>query len=362
MVTIGGRPLTIQDFYKVLYADEKIELSAESLDKVAACFKFLKEFSQDKIIYGINTGFGPMAQYRIEDKDQIRLQYNLIRSHCSGMGNPIPASYVRALMIARLNTLSLGYSGISPATLHLLVHLINSDICPVIYEHGSVGASGDLVQLAHLALGMIGEGKVHFKDKVVQAQEAFHAENIEPLQIETREGLALMNGTSSMTGIGIINVLQAQNLVSWSIVCASLINEIVQSYDDHFSRELNNVKIHEGQREVAKAMRKITKGSKLIRKRADHLYNKKVDMVIFNDKVQEYYSIRCVPQVLGPIWDTIQYAEKVLMHEVNSVNDNPVIDVEHQDVFHGGNFHGDYVALEMDKLKTAIFPCLPSAS
>lgn len=354
MVTIEGKPLKIDDFYKVIYGGEKVAIGKETLGKVQRSYTFLKDFSKDKVIYGINTGFGPMAQYKINEKDQIALQHNLIRSHCSGSGKPIHVAYVKALMLARLNTLALGYSGVSPEVIHLLASLINADICPVIYEHGSVGASGDLVQLAHLAQGLTGEGDVHYKGKIVSAAQAFSKHKIQPMAVKIREGLALMNGTSAMTGIGIINLLLARNLLSWSIVSSSMINEIVQSYDDHFSAELNGVKLHEGQTKVAKAMRDIIAGSSLIRKRPEHLYNKKIQTGILSNKVQEYYSLRCVPQVLGPILDTIAHAEKVLYNEVNSVNDNPVIDSENKNVFHGGNFHGDYIALEMDKLKMAI--------
>ena len=354
MVIIGGKPLTLNDFYNILYKNEDVDLSDEAKVKVNSCFEFLKKFSQDKVIYGINTGFGPMAQYKINDKDQITLQYNLIRSHCSGMGKPIPEIYVKSLMIARLNSLSLGFSGIGLQSLYLIVKLINSGVSPVIFEHGSVGASGDLVQLAHLALGLIGEGYVHVNGKMLLAKDVFIDNNIQPLEIQTREGLAIMNGTSAMTGIGIINILHSKNLLSWALVCASMINELVQSYDDHFSVELNHVKLHEGQQKIAAAMRTLTEGSQLIRKRADHLYNKKVEDSYLIEKVQEYYSLRCVPQILGPILDTIQNAEKILIQEVNSVNDNPIIDVEAKNVYHGGNFHGDYIALEMDKLKIAI--------
>ena len=171
-----------------------------------------------------------------------------------------------------------------------------------------------------------------------------------------REGLGLINGTSAMTGIGMINVIHARNLVDWSILASSMITEIVESYDDHFSDGLNRAKTHHGQRVVARTMKYILKDSQLIRRRADHLYNndKAVEVEVFKHKVQEYYSLRCVPQVLGPVQDTILYATHVLMNEVNSTSDNPIIDGEHHNVYHGGNFHGDYVALEMDKLKIAI--------
>jgi len=292
-----------------------------------------------------------MAQYKISDEDQKALQYNLIRSHAAGSGNPIPNLYVKSLMIGRLNTFMRGYSGIHKDVVLLLKEFINKDIYPKIFEHGGVGASGDLVQLSHLALNLIGEGEIFFDGKYRPAKEVFELNNLKPLQVYLREGLALINGTSCMTGIGIINLIEAKNLLNWALISSSIINELVESYDDHFSKELNQVKLHEGQNIIASEMRNILQSSKLIKKRADHLYNNHVEVGIIKEKVQEYYSLRCVPQVLGPVYETLKNVEKVLVNEVNSVNDNPIIDKENIDVFHGGNFHGDYVSLEMDKLK-----------
>jgi histidine ammonia-lyase len=237
----------------------------------------------------------------------------------------------------------------------LLKELINKDVTPCIYEHGGVGASGDLVQLAHLGLALIGEGEVLFEDKIFATTTLFKKLGIKPLSIHIREGLAILNGTSAMTGIGMVNIIQAQKLLEWSVMFSAMTNEIVEAYDDHYSHELNIVKHHKGQNKVAAMLRKILKDSKMIRTRSEHLYSEEnIDKEIFEDKVQEYYSLRCITQVLGPVHDTIIHAEKVLTDELNSVNDNPVIDHENKNIYHGGNFHGDYVALEMDKLKIAI--------
>lgn len=354
MIIIGGKNLTLDDFHKILFNGEKIDLDSSALKKVKENFEFLKDFSKNKVIYGINTCFGPMAQYKISDEDQVQLQYNLIRSHSSGSGNTLPGIYVKSLMIARLNTLMKAYSGIHPEVVVLIKELINRDIYPKIFEHGSVGASGDLVQLAHLALILIGEGEVSYNGKFRSTPEVFKENNLTPISIHLREGLALINGTSTMTGIGIINAIHAKNLLNWSLVASCMINEIVESYDDHFSIELNQVKLHAGQNSVATAMQSILKSSKLVKKRSDHLYNYSTQADIIKEKVQEYYSLRCVPQILGPIFETIQNTEEILIQEVNSVNDNPIVDSMNKDVFHGGNFHGDYVSLEMDKLKIVI--------
>lgn len=354
MVCVGGRPLTLHEFQKVLYNGENVGLSEEGTKKVNESFEFLEAFSKDKIIYGINTGFGPMAQYRIEDVDRKELQYNLIRSHASGAGTPLEPLYVRATMLARLNTLAQGYSGIHISTLEVICELINKKVTPLIFEHGGVGASGDLVQLAHLALVIIGEGECFYEGKKRDTKEVFEELNIKPLVIKNREGLALMNGTSCMTGIGLINVTLARKVVRWGVEASCLINELVGTYNDHYSKELNRAKYHKGQRQVADLMASYLASSKMVKTRKDHLYQGDHTEDIFEEKVQEYYSLRCVPQILGPVLDTVSFSKKVLTEEVNSGNDNPIIDVETQNVYHGGNFHGDYVALEMDKLKIAV--------
>ncbi|MGA9591291.1 MAG: aromatic amino acid ammonia-lyase [Salegentibacter sp.] len=347
--------LNLEDFFEVLFENQEIELEKELLDRMEESFRFLKEFSRNKIIYGVNTGFGPMAQYKIKEKDRVQLQYNLIRSHASGSGIPMQPLYVKSLMLARLNTLSLGKSGVHNSVARSMQQLINKDITPLIFEHGGVGASGDLVQLAHLALVLIGEGEVFYKGKRRKTEEVFQETGVEPIKIELREGLALINGTSAMTGIGVVNAIYARRLLDWAVFCSSAINEIVQAYDDHLSPQLNASKLHAGQQKIAAQMREHLKDSKLTRDRNEHLYTEKADKnSYFKEKVQEYYSLRCVPQILGPVHDTIENVVKVLIEEVNSANDNPIIDVESEHVYHGGNFHGDYVALEMDKLRLVI--------
>ena len=354
-ICIGQNNVGLEDFQKLLFNPlTHLDLDEEAFEKVARNHKFLQNFSLNKVIYGVNTGFGPMAQFIISQKDVRQLQYNLIRSHSSGMGNPLPPMYSRSIMLARLNTLMLARSGVHEDTVKLLSEMINRDICPLIYEHGSVGASGDLVQLAHLARAMIGEGKVVYKGKECLAREALEAEGLEPLQMHLREGLALINGTSSMTGIGMLNLLYARRLLNWSILMSAMMNEIVEAYDDHFSAPLNGAKLHRGQNQVAAQIRTILKDSQLIRSRVDHLYSAPVKEGKSEDKIQEYYSLRCIPQVLGPIADTLTYAEQILVDELNSANDNPLVFEEDNNVYHGGNFHGDYVALEMDKIKIAI--------
>lgn len=346
--------LSLQDFLSIAVQGEKIEIDDAVLRRVERSFEFLKSFSDDKVIYGVNTGFGPMAQYRIADSEKKELQYNLIRSHCGGIGNPLDESTAKAVMLARLNTLALGKSGVHPSVIFLLKELINREITPLIFEHGSVGASGDLVQLAHLALVLIGEGEVFYKGERKPTAEVFQNEGLTPIEIHIREGLGLMNGTSCMSGIGILNLHYSERIIEISLKLSCAILELVESYSDYFSEQLNNSKLHEGQRKIAEKMRSNLHDSKLVRRREDHLYTSGNSEEIFSQKVQEYYSLRCVPQILGPVLDTLHFSQEILENEINSANDNPIIIPDEDLVYHGGNFHGDYVALEMDKLKLAI--------
>ncbi|MBS1742025.1 MAG: aromatic amino acid lyase [Bacteroidetes bacterium] len=355
MINVGERPLSLNDFSEILFKGKQVGLDAAAIAKVEENHRFLQNFSTNKLIYGINTGFGPMAQYKISEENLLQLQYNLIRSHSSGGGKTLSPVLVKAIMIARLNSLMQAYSGIHIEVAELLVALINNNVTPCIYEHGGVGASGDLVQLAHLGLVLIGEGEVIYEGNVRPTAEVYKQLNIKPLTIHIREGLAILNGTSAMTGIGMVNIIQAKKLMEWAVMMAAMVNEIVEAFDDHYSYELNVVKPHKGQNKVASMLRDILVDSNMIRDRSEHLYNPdNLNQEVFLDKVQEYYSIRCVTQVIGPIYDSITNAERVVTDELNSVNDNPVIDHRNKNIFHGGNFHGDYVSLEMDKLKIAI--------
>jgi histidine ammonia-lyase len=355
MLTIGGRRITLEDYQHVLHENEKVEIHTHAIERIKKSYGFLETFHQDKIIYGINTGLGPMAQYKIDEADRLKLHYNAIRSHASGCGEPVDPIYVRSAMITLLSNFSHGFSGIHPEVVELLKALVNLEIIPVVPEHGGVGASGDLVQLAHIALALIGEGEVFYGGKIIKTADAFSQHSLKPISIHLREGLSLINGTCFMTGTGLVNLIHAKNLIYWAVTVAAMINEIVRSFDDYFSAELNRVKQHYGQNKIAEMERQILHDSKLIRKREEHFFNgKHRDEYVIADKVQEYYSIRCVPQILGPILDTVEYAEKVLLNEANSASDNPMIDAEKSNIFHGGNFHGDYISLEMDKLKIVI--------
>ena len=345
--------LTLREMEQILYNGETIRISEKLRSQVVASYEFLKEFSKDKVIYGINTGFGPMAQWRIEDEHLKELQYNIIRSHSTGAGERLPDICVRAAMLSRLKTFLEGHSGVHVTLIDLLIEFVNRGICPVVPRHGSVGASGDLVQLAHIALTLIGEGEVSYRGEIRPAGEVMAENGLEPLQMHIREGLAVTNGTAVMTGIGTINYLQTERLLGWEILCSVMMNEIASSYDDFMSEVLNGLKFHPGQIRVAELMRSLSEGSKLLRNRKLELFHKSGEQV-FKQKVQPYYSLRCVPQILGPVYDTLKNAGQVIEDEVNSVDDNPIVDMASANVIHGGNFHGDYISFEMDKLKIAV--------
>ena len=339
----------------ILFNNNKLDIAEDTLKSVDECFNFLKEFSKDKVIYGINTGFGPMAQWKVDDLYLEDLQYNIIRSHSTGAGSPLPDIYVKAAMIARVGTFLQAKSGIHPELINLLKEFINRDIFPYIPEHGSVGASGDLVQLAHIALTLIGEGKVHYKGEWRNTKEVLEENGLTPFKIHIREGLSATNGTSVMTGIGLVNQYYAEILLDWAILASVWMNEIAESFDDMMAPELNSCRNHPGQQVVATRMRNLAQNSQRLQKREHELYNpEKNNESVFEHKVQAYYSLRCTPQILGPIYETLMQSRQILCDEVNSACDNPIVDPISKNVYHGGNFHGDYISLEQDKVKIAM--------
>lgn len=351
-IIITKKNIELYDVEQLLFADAKVSISSKIEEDVIKSYEFLKKFSSNKVIYGINTGFGPMAQVRIKDEEVSQLQYNIIRSHSVGAGAPIEPLYVKAALFARLCTFTQGFSGVSPEIIQCLTNFINHDITPFVPSHGSVGASGDLVQLAHIALTLIGEGEVFYKGKLYPTAEVMQKVGIKPLVLKIRDGLALTNGTSVMTGIGLVNLIYVKKLLNAALIASSMMNEIASSYDDFLALELHETKRHEGQIKTAAFMREWLQDSQLLRKRKEELYNGTKEKY-FKHKVQPFYSLRCVPQILGPIWDEISNAEKVIINELNSVSDNPIVDRFSKNIYHGGNFHGDYVSFEMDKLKIA---------
>ncbi|HIZ87756.1 MAG TPA: aromatic amino acid ammonia-lyase [Candidatus Coprenecus pullistercoris] len=347
--------MTLEDAEACLFGGRTLEIPESVMKDVEDCYEFLKRFSTDKVIYGINTGFGPMAQWRVDDSSLKELQYNIIRSHSTGAGKPLDDVCVKAAMMARLGTFVQARSGVHPDAVRLLLNFINLGICPMIPEHGSVGASGDLVQLAHISLAMIGEGKVHYRGEWRDASDVLRECGLKPVEIHIREGLALTNGTSVMTGIGVVSHIYMMRLIYAFVLASVWANEVASSFDDLMSEGLNECRRHPGQQKVAAMMRAFSEGSRCLLKREHDLYdNSHAADKVFDHKVQPYYSLRCVPQVIGPVYDTVMAAGKVLEDELNSASDNPIVDPVSGNVYHGGNFHGDYISLEEDKAKIAM--------
>ena len=347
--------MELSSIYDILFSNKTLSIPAEEMDKVEQCYGFLKDFVTDKVIYGINTGFGPMAQWRVDDNHLKELQYNIIRSHATGAGEPLSDIQVKSAMIARIGTFLQARSGINPSVITLLQEFVNRGIYPFIPQHGSVGASGDLVQLAHMALCLIGEGKVHYNGVWRPTIEVLMENGLQPMDIFVREGLSVTNGTSVMTGISIVNQYYAENLLKYATIAGAWINEIADSFDDYMSVEENVCRRQPGQQIIARWLREVSDGSNHLQKREHELYDpSKNKERYFEHKVQAYYSLRCIPQIYGPIYDTLKNAAEVLQNEVNSACDNPIVDYTTQNIYHGGNFHGDYISLEADKVKIAM--------
>lgn len=350
-----GSTLSIENVARTADGPVSISIPKQVERRIARSNAVLREHADKETIYGVNTGFGPMARVYIGKKKQQELQYNLIRSHAAGQGKPIDVGYVRAMMLVRLHTLSLGYSGVSMNVISTLKRCIEKDIVPIVPEHGSVGASGDLVQLAHIALGLIGEGEMIAKGKRMSAQSALKKYKIRPATLTGRDGLALINGTTAMSAIAAVNIHKSERLLSLAISASALLLEIVEADLESVHSIVGSVRPHEGQIEVAARIRRLLRGSRLAgsHKNRKALRTHTGDTFETSEMVQEIYSIRCVPQVIGPILDTLSEARKVVEVELSAVTDNPIISKEYG-VTHAGNFHGDYVALEMDKLRIAI--------
>ena len=347
--------MTLEQIYHIVFDGQQLELPSEQMIHVDECYRFLKSFVKDKVIYGINTGFGPMAQWRVSDEHLKELQYNIIRSHATGAGEPLTDIEVKSAMLARIGTFLQARSGIHPSVIMLLKEFVNRGIYPFIPQHGSVGASGDLVQLAHIALCLIGEGKVHYRNEWRATSDVMREEGLSPMGIFVREGLSVTNGTSVMTGIAVVNQYYAENILKYATIAGAWINEIADSFDDYMSVEENICRRQPGQQVVARWLREVSDGSLHLQKREHELYDPDRNKdTYFEHKVQAYYSLRCIPQIYGPIYDTLQNAAEVLQNEVNSACDNPIVDYTSNNIYHGGNFHGDYISLEEDKVKIAM--------
>lgn len=342
MITLTGNNLTLSQLKKILYSNEPVQPSKASLTKVKNSRKAVEEIvSQEKTVYGINTGFGKLSDVRIDKDDVETLQLNLIHSHACGVGEPFPEVVSRAMLLLRANALLKGYSGVRPLIIDRLLALLNKAIHPVIPQQGSLGASGDLAPLSHLALALLGEGEVFYKGKRIPALEALQVEGIEAIKLSAKEGLALINGTQAMTALGSVAYLEAEKLSYQAEQIAAVTMEGLRGIIDAFDDDIHQARGYQEQIDVAERMRAYLAGSKLITKQGEL-------------RVQDAYSLRCIPQVHGATWQTLQYVKDKLEIEINAATDNPLIFNKGEKVISGGNFHGQPIALVMDFMGIAV--------
>ena len=356
-IILTGNNLTIQDIEIIVQDPEvSLEIAESALHAIRTSREFLEREVHKRIIYGVNTGFGPMASYIINHGQSESLQENLIRSHAVGLGDPIEDRYVLATMVIRLNTFAKGYSGVSPELVSQLQTFINHRILPIVPEHGAVGTSGDLVQLAHVALALTGEGEVMYKGKRELTSHVLQQLQIQPYKLKIKEGLSLINGTSTMTGIGAMICSDTKQLLSISVRLGALALEIVHGFDDSISEKLHSVRPHTGQRIIAQALRELLASSQTLRKRNNlkQPAHATAEALPISEVIQEFYSLRCIPQILGPVFDAYCKTTKDMVTEMNSATDNPIVDWENDIFLHGGNFHGDYIAASLDQLKMTL--------
>lgn len=359
-VILNGYDLTIDDIVAIGVGDKQVALDPQALERCRASRRFLEEeVAAKRVIYGVNTSFGPMCNKIIDDEQIEALQVNLIRSHAAGLGDPLKDYSAIAVMAVRLNTLIKGYSGVRIELLEHMQWMINQRVAAYIPECGSVGASGDLIHLAHLALAIIGEGQLYYQGKLRPAADVYRALGQTPMRLSFKEGIALMNGTSAMTALAAFAIFGARKLLNLSCVTGAFALEIFGGIDDAFDEDLHLVKPHTGQLQIAETIRHLYQGSGNITLRSqmhDLIRQQKKDGPVFETSinVQDVYSVRCTPQVLDPVARAVEQVQQIVETEANSSNDNPIIIPEKKKVIHGGNFHGQSIGFAMDMLCMAI--------
>ncbi|WP_346848627.1 histidine ammonia-lyase [uncultured Clostridium sp.] len=340
-VIINGNDLRLEDIVNVARNNYQVELSEEAIKRVEKSRGIVdKIVEEDRIVYGITTGFGKFSDVSISGEDCKTLQRNLIISHACGFGNSLDTDIVRTIILLRANALSKGYSGIRLSTLQTLVAMLNKGVHPVIPEKGSLGASGDLAPLSHMVLPMLGEGEAEYQGKIISGGEAMNKAGIEVVQLIAKEGLALINGTQVMTAVGALALWDGINLIKSGDIAAALTVEALRGIRDAFDLRTHNIRPHEGQIETAKNILALVDGSSLVTSQGEI-------------RVQDAYTLRCIPQIHGASKDALNYAKHKVEIEINSVTDNPIV-TEEGDVISGGNFHGQPMALTFDFLGIAM--------
>ena len=339
---ISTQQLTIEDLQEIIFQNKTIALSEEAKDKITSCRSYLdKKMSvEDQPIYGINTGFGSLCNVKISSDNLSKLQENLVKSHACGTGDEVPQEIVKIMLFLKIQSLSYGHSGVQLQTVERLVDFYNNDILPVIYTQGSLGASGDLAPLAHLSLPLLGEGEVYFEGKKVASKVILEKFNWSPIVLQSKEGLALLNGTQFMSAYGCFMLIKSFKLSYFADLIATISLEGFDGRIEPFNELIHFVRPHKGQLATAQRIKSFLEDSEIIAQEKQH--------------VQDPYSFRCVPQVHGASKDAIDYVKKVFKTEINSVTDNPNIFEASDLIISGGNFHGQPLAIALDFLAIAL--------
>mgnify|MGYP001549982189 CR=1 FL=1 len=334
--------LTLQQVKNLLKYDQSVSITYAAHEAILKCRDYLdkKVNSSDQLFYGINTGFGFLQNVKIE-KDQLsKLQSNLLLSHACGLGDEVPSPIVKLMIMLKIKSLSYGYSGIGIEVVKRLMEMYNNDVIPVVYTQGSLGASGDLAPLAHICLPLIGQGEVRMNGEKMPAEKALKKNNWETISLQSKEGLALINGTQFMSAYGMYNLIQSEKLLDWANIIAAISFDAFDCNVECFYEKLQAIRPHAGQVSVASRLRKILNGSGITARE--------------KQQVQDPYSFRCIPQVHGASKDTFDFVLNTFLQEINSVTDNPNIFPDEDRIVSGGNFHGQPLALGLDFLAIAM--------
>lgn len=339
---ISAEHLSIEQIGEIVYGGYKIELSDDAQKRISECRKYLdKKIEESTVpIYGVTTGFGSLCNVSIGSDYLAQLQINLMMSHACGTGDRVPNDIVKIMLLLKIQSLSYGFSGCQLATVNRLIDFFNNDVYPIVYMQGSLGASGDLVPLAHLSLPLVGLGEVEYKGKVLTSVELLKKFEWQPIQLASKEGLALLNGTQNMGAFAVWSLLQSQRLSKWADNIAAMSLDAYYGLTAPFTDAVHQVRPHKGQIATAARMRELLEGSEIIEKPKSY--------------VQDPYSFRCIPQVHGTVKDTIEYVRSVVDVEVNSATDNPTVCPDEDLIISAGNFHGEPIAMPMDFLAIAL--------
>ena len=339
---ISHKRLSIDTVKNIISSGAKLELSQEAEAAIVKCRKFLDTKMEDigRPVYGVTTGFGSLCNITIPAEDLSQLQHNLVMSHACGTGEKVRPEIVKLMLLLKVQSLSYGYSGVQLITVQRLIDMFNNDILPVVYQQGSLGASGDLAPLAHLCLPLIGLGEVYYKGEVRQSAELWQELGWEAIRLQSKEGLALLNGTQFMSAHAVWSLIQAERLSDWADKIGALALEAYDGRIEPFYPQVHEVRPHQGQIETAARFRELLEGSEIIKRPKAH--------------VQDPYSFRCIPQVHGASKDTIRYVKSVIEIEINSATDNPTVFPDEDLIISAGNFHGQPIAIPMDMLTIAL--------